>query len=79
MGPIEKELRGCTTISNDECYYFVWSEKLSDRAFRVVRDAALSLGFGERGLGGVTDDARICEAMPDVLSEAVEAAAALGL
>lgn len=74
MGPIEKELRGCKVYDNDEVFYWVWRETLSVRAFVVVRDVA-------RGMPGCdwkepTAWARVAGVMPDVLSEAVEAAEA---
>lgn len=66
MGPIERELRQL-------CVGYVDIWRASDEAFGVAFGAAESLGFSRIA------DADNCRALPDVLSEAIEAAEALGL
>ena len=66
MGPIEAELRGVAPF-----YHSIW--QASDAAFEVCIDAAEQLGFS------YLREAGAARALPDVLSEAIEAAEALSL
>ncbi len=72
MGPIAKELWAVT--GKPESHWPGQITRLvSNAAYEVTRDAAESLGFPN------VSTAYLAGAMPDVLSEAIEAAEALKL
>ncbi len=72
MGPIERTLRRAP-LDGEACYSWLWGSGVGFDAFRVVRDARRALGFDSML------QAAEARAIPDVLSEAIEAAEALGL
>lgn len=69
MGPIERELRSCKTADD-----VVW-RKTSIAAYMVACDAAKSLTGAMHSLL----DSEPTGLFPDIMSEAIEAAEALGL
>lgn len=71
MGPIERELRKAP-MDNDRCYEWL-RNVASVSAFRFVKEARKQLGFEALW------DAANAGAVPDAMSEAIEAAEALGL
>ncbi len=70
MGPVELEL---TEESTTNTPYSVYSAHATTRTKRCVHDAAVSLGFCDAG------EAWFRDCLPDVFSEAIEAAHELGL
>lgn len=69
MGPIQRELRRGARVRRKNLSSWLWNEMTMD-AFLVCLHARKSLGL--RSLDHV-------QTLPDVLSEAIEAAGALGL
>lgn len=77
MGPIEAELRACPH-HNHMIREWAWSGDRPDGVFDAVVAGCISLGFSPDPLG-FTYSAYEANALPDVISEAIEAAEALGL
>lgn len=77
MGPIERELRRCP-IGNREIMDWLWRGDTSDLAFDMVIAACERLGLSPDPYGYSSTYLR-AKALPDVMSDAIEAAEALGL
>jgi hypothetical protein len=77
MGPIEAELRSAP-YDNRSIREWAWSVARGDLVFDSIIAACIQLGFSPDPLG-FTYSAESANALPDVLSEAIEAAEALGL
>lgn len=73
MGPIERELRGAWTMNASSFESWYWAEPHSLAACQVIGGAIRSLGI----TGASTWTFRLF--FRDILSEAIEAAEALGL
>ena len=79
MGPIETEIRDIAASGVPWSEGACWSS--SGQGFYFLLGAARSVGFVDRfnPYHGCVTDAERAGAWPDVLSEAIEAAEALGL